>query len=317
MILFYLNSIRFVNLYYKLLNSVSSIVKVTDVNILRKNIIDNKCDILIIEVDNSKKYLDLVKNILKYKKISIVVIGNKLDDISISNYYLSGVKNVLNYNSSLYDSLICCLRKIDGVNFKIKNNLKKRLIAIGSSTGGTEALVNIISNLNTDMPPIVIAQHMPSMFTNSFANRLNSLSNLNVVEAKEGDVLNKNMVYIAPGKHMLISLKNSRPTLSIIGNVKGQLYTPSVDLLFNSLNNVFNCKQVVGIILTGMGKDGSKGLKTLKDNGSTTITQEKNSCVIYGMPKEAFDIGASTYSMNLKEIYTYLNKYVRIDNCYS
>lgn len=315
MILFYLNSIRCINLYNKLVNNVSSVVKVTDVNILRKHIIDNKSDILIIEVDNSKKYLDLVKNILKYKKISIIVIGNNLDDISISKYYLSGVKNLLlNKKIDIYDSLISSLKKIKGVEFKIKNNLKKRLIAIGSSTGGTEALVNIISNLKTDMPPIVIAQHMPSMFTNSFANRLDNLSNLNVVEAKEGDILSKNTIYIAPGKHMLVSLKNSRPTLSIIDNVKDQLYTPSVDLLFNSLNKVFNCKQIVGIILTGMGKDGSKGLKTLKDNGATTITQEKSSCVIYGMPKEAVDIGASTYSMNLKEIYTYLNKYVRIDN---
>lgn len=314
MILFYLNSFRFINLYNRLDNDISHLVKVTDVNILRKNIIENKSDILIIEVDNSKKYSSLVKNILKYKKMSIILIGNKLDDVSISKYYLSGVKAVLNNKDDLYNKLICNLKKIKGIDFKTKNNLKKRLIAIGSSTGGTEALVNIISNLKTDMPPIIIAQHMPPIFTKSFADRLDSLSKLNVVEAQEGDVLTKNTVYIAPGKHMLVYLKNSRPTLSIIDSVKDQLYTPSVDILFNSLNKVFNCKHVLGIILTGMGKDGSKGLKTLKDNGATTITQEKKSCVIYGMPKEAVDIGASMYSMNLKEIYTYLNNYGRISN---
>lgn len=166
------------------------------------------------------------------------------------------------------------------------------LIAIGASTGGVEAVKTVLSGMPADCPPIVIAQHMPAGFTARFAQRLNETCALTVMEAKERLVLEPGHAYVAPGSAHLRIEKSSgqlKCRLGDDGSVSG--HRPSVDVLFESV-----AKQVggdaVGAILTGMGKDGAKGMKMMHDAGCYTLGQSKSSALIYGMPRAAMELGA-------------------------
>jgi two-component system chemotaxis response regulator CheB len=176
------------------------------------------------------------------------------------------------------------------------------LIAIGSSTGGVEALREIFLQLPSNLPPIVITQHMPESFTASFAARLNDLSQLVVAEAAEGDVLKSGYAYLAPGnQHLRINREKNRLVchLSVDGLFSG--HRPSVDIMFASVAQAAGAK-AVGVILTGMGKDGAAGLLEMRQAGAYTIGQSANSCVVYGMPKAAQTIGAVATELPLSEI---------------
>ncbi|MBI4848403.1 MAG: chemotaxis response regulator protein-glutamate methylesterase [Nitrospirae bacterium] len=167
------------------------------------------------------------------------------------------------------------------------------IVAIGSSTGGPKALQNIISKLPKDFPvPIVIAQHMPASFTGPFAERLNQLSAVEVKEAEEGEQIRKGVVYIAPGSgHMGVARKKITETvIAISGNTRELIYRPSVDVLMQSVVECFS-GHVLGVILTGLGNDGEKGMKAIKDNGGKTIAESEQTCVVYGMPKAVVTAG--------------------------
>ncbi|MDM8533452.1 chemotaxis response regulator protein-glutamate methylesterase [Clostridiaceae bacterium HSG29] len=180
--------------------------------------------------------------------------------------------------------------------------IKSRMIVIGASTGGTNALKEIITSLPKDFPPIVIVQHMPPVFTNLYAKRLNKDSKLNVVEAENGQIIEPNNVYIAPGGFQM-EIKKSRKGyyLSINDGENVNGHKPSVDVMFNSVCE--NVKEdVIGVILTGMGKDGAYGLLNLRNNGAKTIGQDKKTSIVYGMPKVAYEIGAVEIQKPLSEI---------------
>ncbi len=182
---------------------------------------------------------------------------------------------------------------------------KKKVIAIGSSTGGVEALSKLVSCLPSHFPPILIVQHMPPKFTTSFAERLGRLYKHNVVEAKNNMPVRPNTIFIAPGDaHMEIAHSGAGYSLQVNntrGLVKGHM--PSVDVLFESCAKVLKDK-TVGAILTGMGHDGAMGLKVLHDLGAKTLGQNKASCVVYGMPKAAFDMGAIDKEVSINEMAT-------------
>ncbi|WP_419168886.1 chemotaxis-specific protein-glutamate methyltransferase CheB [Halobacteriovorax sp.] len=177
-----------------------------------------------------------------------------------------------------------------------------QLIAIGASTGGTEAIKQLLLTMPKQFPPILIVQHIPPVFSTAFANRLNELCPFTVKEAVDGEELKNNTVYIAPGGiHMgVIGTKN----LAIKLDEETPLYSghkPSVDYLFENLAKVkSHC--VTAALLTGMGADGAKGLLKLKENKSFTITQDEDTSVVYGMPKKAFELGASCESLALDKI---------------
>lgn len=177
-----------------------------------------------------------------------------------------------------------------------------KIIAIGSSTGGTEALKEVLTRLPADMPPIIIVQHMPQHFTKSFANRLNQLCELEVKEAENDEVLSPGKVLIAPGNQHLM-LKRSGAMYYV--QVKdGPLFfhqRPSVEVLFESVAT-YAGSNAIGVILTGMGKDGAKGLLDMKNAGAYTIAQDEASCVVFGMPKEAIALGAAMRVEPLKKI---------------
>ena len=165
------------------------------------------------------------------------------------------------------------------------------IIFIGSSTGGTEALREVLTRLPADVPPILMTQHMPEMFTGSFARRLDSLCQMHVVEARQGELIEPGVAYLAPGhSHLLIRRGASGYVCELARSEPVNRHRPSVDVLFNSAAEVMG-RSAIGIILTGMGKDGAKGMLRMKEEGAWTIGQDKDSCVVYGMPREADLIG--------------------------
>ncbi|MBN1969048.1 MAG: chemotaxis response regulator protein-glutamate methylesterase [Candidatus Delongbacteria bacterium] len=167
-----------------------------------------------------------------------------------------------------------------------------KIAVIGSSTGGVKVLETIIQNLSGDIPPVLIVQHMPVGFTKSLANRLNKFSNYTIKEANNEEILYNNTIYIAPGgMHMSLEKRNQSLRIITFNAPKINHHRPSVDILFNSAAENMN-KNVIGIILTGMGNDGAKGLKEISDKGGNTFAQNEESCAVYGMPKEAIDLGA-------------------------
>lgn len=183
----------------------------------------------------------------------------------------------------------------------IKNNSETRIniIAIGASTGGTEAIYSLVKALPEYMPGIVITQHIPPVFSRMFADRLNSATNLYVKEAQTGDIVEKGKVLIAPGdQHMKIKKSGNCYRVECSKGDKVNGHCPSVDVLFNSVAKEAGNKSI-GIILTGMGYDGAKGLLAMRKAGALTIGQDQDSSVVYGMPKVAYDIGAVMHQLPL------------------
>jgi len=188
---------------------------------------------------------------------------------------------------------------------KIGDNGKmdlKKIIAMGASTGGTEALFNVLKCLPTRIPGIVIVQHIPPIFSRMFAERLNNQTQLNVKEAQNGDFVEPGKVLIAPGdQHMIIKKIGDRYKIKVFPGDKVNGHCPSVDVLFESV--AMEAKNnAIGVILTGMGYDGAKGLLAMRRAGARTIGQDEKSSVVYGMPKVAYNIGAVEKQAPLNKI---------------
>lgn len=177
-----------------------------------------------------------------------------------------------------------------------------KIIAIGASTGGTVALAELISQFPKDMPGTVIVQHMPSGFTSSFAQRVDSISQVEVKEAQDGDIVGRGRVLIAPGDlHMVIRRDGGNYRIKLGTGEKRSGHRPSVDVLFNSVAS-YAGTNAFGVLLTGMGSDGAKGLLKMKQGGAQTIVQDEKSSVVWGMPKVAYEIGAASFVEPLEHI---------------
>ncbi len=177
-----------------------------------------------------------------------------------------------------------------------------KVIAIGASTGGTQALESVLSALPSNAPGIMIVQHMPEHFTTSFAERLNRLCQIEVKEAQDGDTVVPGRALIAPGNyHMLLRRSGAIYKAQVKSGPLVCRHRPSVDVLFKSVAR-YAGQNAVGVIMTGMGGDGSKGLLEMKQNGAETIAQDENSCVVFGMPKEAIAVGAVDHIVPLLHI---------------
>jgi two-component system, chemotaxis family, protein-glutamate methylesterase/glutaminase len=182
------------------------------------------------------------------------------------------------------------------------NSSMDRIIAIGSSTGGTEAIYRILKSLPNSIPGIVIVQHIPSVFSKMFAERLERETNFDVKEAVTGDIVEHGKVYIAPGdKHMKVVKVGNLFRIKCFQEEKINGHCPSVDVLFESVAKEAGNK-AIGVILTGMGYDGAKGLLAMKRKGARTIGQNELSSVVYGMPKVAFNIGAVDIQASLEQL---------------
>ncbi|MCI5587820.1 MAG: chemotaxis response regulator protein-glutamate methylesterase [Lachnospiraceae bacterium] len=188
---------------------------------------------------------------------------------------------------------------------------KNKVVAIGASTGGTEAIFEVVKRFNTDIPGTVIVQHMPPGFTKMYAERLDNQCKVAVKEAENGDILERGKVLIAPGdKHMKLTRVGGLYRVECFDDEKVSGHRPSVDVLFKSVAKAA-ASDAVGVILTGMGSDGAKGLLAMRKAGAHTIGEDEKSCVVYGMPKVAYDIGAVEHQCPLEnvaaKIYSTLN----------
>ena len=186
-------------------------------------------------------------------------------------------------------------------SFSVKD--QNTVIAIGASTGGTEAILSVVKDFGADIPGVVIVQHMPPGFTEMYAKRLDDKCHVRVKEAKTGDRVLPGQVLIAPGGDMHMRLINVKGEYQVEckKGPKVNGHCPSVDVLFDSVAKAAGSK-ALGIILTGMGADGAKGLLSMRKMGAKTIGQDESTCVVYGMPKVAYDIGAVMYQEKLNDI---------------
>ncbi len=208
---------------------------------------------------------------------------------------------------------IASTASLTNIKQKVANNLgtvnrvsaksTDKVIAIGASTGGTEAIAAVIAGFGPEIPGTVIVQHMPAGFTGMYAKRLDEKSRVAVREAKNGDRVEQGLVLIAPGgdAHMRLVKVGEGYQVEIKNGDKVNGHCPSVDVLFESVAKSAGSK-AIGIILTGMGGDGAKGLKKMRDAGASTIGQDESTCVVYGMPKVAYDIGAVQFQEKLDNI---------------
>jgi two-component system chemotaxis response regulator CheB len=193
--------------------------------------------------------------------------------------FINGASTSVKPKPSAPDPETCC-------------NPTKRLIAIGASTGGTEAIFEVLSQLPPTVPGILIVQHIPPEFSRMFAERLDKLLPLNVREARNGDYVEPGHVLIAPGdKHIVVKKLGSRLRVEVAPGEKVNGHCPSVDVLFHSVSRQCAADSV-GVILTGMGNDGAAGLLAMRQNGARTIGQDEETSIVYGMPRVAYEIGA-------------------------
>jgi two-component system, chemotaxis family, protein-glutamate methylesterase/glutaminase len=184
------------------------------------------------------------------------------------------------------------LRSVVGTVSMALSETTQKVIAIGASTGGTEALKEVLMNLPAHIPGIVIVQHMPAQFTKAFAERLNSLCQIEVREAKDMDSLLSGQALIAPGNfHMVLRRSGARYYVTVKDGPLVYHQRPAVDILFHSVAQYAGAN-AIGILLTGMGADGAQGMLKMKEAGARTIAQDEESCVVFGMPKEAIKLGA-------------------------
>ncbi len=196
----------------------------------------------------------------------------------------------------------------DSIRMHSKDNF---IIAIGSSTGGTTVIQDILKALPEDSPPIIIVQHMPISFTSFFADRLNAVCKISVKEAKNGDTLTSGVALIAPTNnlHTKVVFTGGKFRVQLVEGEKVNGFMPSVDVLFNSVSQNAT-SNAIGILLTGMGNDGANGLLSLKRAGAYTIGQNEASCVVYGMPNEAKKLGGVVVEAAPSEIPALVKKYL-------
>ncbi len=200
------------------------------------------------------------------------------------------------------DAVIAPLSAVRAASLATRTPTTEPVICIGASTGGTEALREVLTALPADTPGIVIVQHMPERFTDAFARRLNACCAIDIAEACDGDVVSRGRALIAPGnQHMLLRRTGSRYSVNVVDGQLVSRHRPSVDVLFRSAaqNAAGNA---VGFLLTGMGDDGATGLLEMRQAGAMTYAQDEASCVVFGMPNAAIERGAATRVVPLKRV---------------
>jgi two-component system chemotaxis response regulator CheB len=198
----------------------------------------------------------------------------------------------------------------DAEPIRALSQTSNKVIAIGASTGGTEALKKVLIKMPPNSPGIVIVQHMPANFTTAFAARLNDLCQISVKEAQDNDSITPGMALLAPGNfHMILRRSGARYYVEVKTGPMVHHQRPAVDILFKSTAK-YAGSNAIGVILTGMGSDGAEGLFEMKKAGASTIAQDEKSCVVFGMPKEAIKLGAADKIVTLESIASEIVKMV-------
>ncbi|HYX06440.1 MAG TPA: chemotaxis response regulator protein-glutamate methylesterase [Bacteroidales bacterium] len=300
--------------------------------VAREKIAQLKPDVLTLDLEMPRMDgLSFLSKLMKHYPMPVVVVSSltpKNSDNALTALQLGAVEVICKPGSAystqdISREIIQAVRtasvaNIDRIGQKVKKHkvgnesktypetrLKettKKLIAIGSSTGGTRALEVVLPALPPNIPGMVIVQHMPPVFTKSFADRLNTVCQVNVKEAENGDWIQPGQVLIAPGNyHLMVQRKGAKYYARVKDGPPVHHSRPSVDVLFNSVANSVGVNST-GVILTGMGSDGAKGMLAMKVQGAHTIGQDEDSCVVYGMPKVAYEMGAVEEVLPLHKI---------------
>lgn len=301
--------------------SIEVVAKAADPFEARDKILEFKPDVMTCDVEMPKMNgIEFIRRLLPQYSLPVIVISTVseavLDAVNVgavdfvTKPDIQSPKNVEKFIIDVIGKVkIAANAKIlrgNSVDAVSTTNVGKiytdRLIAIGASTGGTEAIFNLLKSLPENMPGILIVQHIPPVFSRMFAQRLDNLTKLSVKEAQTGDYLEPGKVLIAPGDHhMKIKKLGEKIRVETFQGDKVNGHCPSVDVLFESVAKEAGTSSI-GIILTGMGYDGARGLLAMKRKGSRTIGQDEQSSVVYGMPKAAYEIGAVEKQTSLSNI---------------
>ena len=297
---------------------VEMVVTVTNASEAENKIIRRSPTILLFDLDTVPVNPDLVKR-MTMRFTNVLVVTTAMRQSTARMLTIAGLRDFtlkpVSFNNAAnvhrYISLI--LNRMKGVvsettvtmDYKTVSKTvssSDKIVAIAASTGGVEALEKVISGLPADMLPIVLVQHMPSGFTNFFADRLNGKYPQLIKEAKSGDYLLQGQILIAPaGNHMQLVQRQGKLAVECFLGAKMHGVIPAADVLFESVANICR-RNAIGVVLTGMGADGGRGLMLMHNNGARTIGQDKSSSVVYGMPKVAKDLGAVDYELDINEI---------------
>ena len=306
--------------------SIEVIGSASDAYIARDKIVELKPDVICLDVEMPRMDgITFLKRLMQYMPLPVVMISSltqngaktTLDALEAGavDFVPKPHSHIYDGKAEIHDELIAKVKIASKVKVhqRINHNAQQanttslaettnKILAIGASTGGTEALKDVLMGLPRNAPGTVVVQHMPANFTAPFAERLNGLCSMEVREARNGDSIVPGLVLIAPGDyHMVVRRSGARYYVEIGSGDKVSGHRPSVDVLLNSASKVAGAN-AIGVILTGMGADGAKGLLNMRKAGARTIGQDEESCVVYGMPKVAYDLGAVEYQLPLNYI---------------
>ncbi len=301
-----------------------------DVFDARDKIIDLEPDVLTLDVEMPRMNgIEFLRRLMPQYPLPVVVVSSASDSVFdsldagavdfVSKPDIRGGRGMESFIQELIVKIKIASvakvahRKLDRPVSSIASREKDWIIAVGASTGGTDAVLDVIRAFSAEMPPVLVVQHMPPVFTKLYAQRLNASCAMVVKEAEHGDAVIQGRVLIAPGdKQMKIVRKGNGYAVECYVGEKVNGHCPSVDVLFNSVADAAGAR-AIGIILTGMGYDGAKGLLRMKQRGAFTIGQDEASSVVYGMPKVAYDVGAVEKQASLKNIPNIVAKHLAGD----
>ncbi len=311
-------------------NDIKVVGTAPDPYIARDKILSLKPDVVTLDIEMPRMDgITFLRKLMKHYPLPVIIVssltqkGSKLAIEALS----IGALEVISKPSAAYSvgdmsvQLADKIRAVSGVQVQMQNtkaqaspagkvkpaskalaSTTNKIIAIGASTGGTEALRTVLTGMPVNSPGIVVVQHMPAQFTTSFAERLDSLCVMNVREAKDGDTVTNGLVLIAPGNyHMLLKRSGARYYANVKKGPLVHHQRPAADVLFKSVAQYAGAN-ALGIILTGMGSDGAAGMVSMKEAGAVNIAQDEKSCVVFGMPKEAIKTGAVDKVVSLEHV---------------
>lgn len=297
-----------------------------DAYIARDMIVERKPDVICLDVEMPRMDgITFLQKLMLYHPMPVVMVSSltrRSAQVTLDALELGAVDFVTKPHSNIYDGQdeikeVLIQKVITASYSKVKNKVSftrskgnfsslaettHKVIAIGSSTGGTEALKVVLGGLPKNSPAVMVVQHMPQNFLEPFALRLDNLCAIDVKIARHGEFLQTGTAYIAQGdKHMVLRRSGARYFIEIGVGKKVSGHCPSVDVLFNSVSKVAGAN-AIGVLLTGMGSDGARGLLNMHQAGAKTIAQSEESCVVFGMPKEAIKLGGVDAVIPLDEI---------------
>jgi len=308
---------------------ISSVTTAVDAYAARDKIVQNRPDVVCLDVEMPRMDgITFLKKLMLHMPVPVVMVSSltqkgartTLDALEAGavDFVAKPHSNIYEGSNEIREELLAKVKAAARAKVQIKHldtttskpltyrsalsETTQKIVAIGASTGGTEALKDVLIQLPRNSPGIIIVQHMPANFTGQFAERLNSLCAVEVKEAKNGDSIGVGQVLLAPGDiHMVLRRSGHRYYVQLGGGEKVSGHRPSVDVLFNSVAKIAGAN-AIGVILTGMGSDGAKGLLNMHKAGAHTIGQDEKSCVVYGMPKVAYELGGVEFQSPLQSI---------------